>query len=124
MIDNMLDAMLLVDAMNRTLPLMASASPELAAVMRKQSPGCELPRKWQVTEVYYADDPGGIMCRLDAGSDSDFGSFVVSITHLLFDRAQPLVGDIARYQKRRLKGLRKIGVPKMRLLQEKGRQQE
>jgi hypothetical protein len=83
--------------------------------MRKQSPGRELPGKWQITAVYYADDPGGIMCRLEAGADSGFGGFVVSVTHLLFDRAQPLAREIAHYQKRRLKGLRKMGVLKMPL---------
>lgn len=109
MIDDLLRVNALIAGMTEALPLFASATPEMAAVMRKQKPGCELPRQWRITQVAYAGDPGGIMCRLDDGKDGGIGGFIVSITQLRFDRRAPMARQIASYQKRRVKSLRRLG---------------
>jgi hypothetical protein len=56
------DDLLRVDALllglKGILPIHATPTAELAAVMRKERPGRALPQKWRVTEVTYAGDPG------------------------------------------------------------------
>lgn len=108
MIDDLLRVSALLGAMDKALPLHAVPTPELAAVMRKERPGRDLPRQWRITAVSYAGDPGGIMCALDDGTGAD-DAFVVSITHLVFDRRVPMAREIAVYQNRRRKRLRRIG---------------
>ena len=110
----------LIDGMRRALPLYAAVTPELAAVARAQNPGCDLPRQWRITEVNYAGDEGGIMCRLDDGGDGSLGDFVVSITHLRFARKSPLSREIEAYQKHRVKWLRRLGVAGLPLLEDHG----
>jgi hypothetical protein len=120
----MTDDLVRVDAllakMKEALPLHATPLPDLAAVMRRQRPEANLPRQWRITEVTYAGDPGGIMCHLDAGQDSGAGRFVVSITQVTFDRRVPMAREIAAYQKRRVKWLRKLGIGKLPLEEDMG----
>ena len=48
----------------------------------------------------------GIMCHLDVpGLESK--ALVTSITHLLVDQAMPVAREVAAYQKRRIKRLRR-----------------
>ena len=120
MTDDILRVSALIDGMQKALPIRVTPTSELATVLRQQRPGRELPREWEVAKVSYAGDPGGIMCRLRAGPDGDAGNFVVSITHLTFDRRVPMAREIAAYQKRRAKWLRKLGVGKLPLRDDKG----
>jgi hypothetical protein len=110
-IDDLLRVNALLAAMDAALPLHVALTPQLAAAMRKERPGRDLPREWRVTEVSYAGDPGGIMCRLDDGTGGD-NPFIVSITHLIFDRRVPMAREIATYQKRRVKWIRRMGAAK------------
>lgn len=119
MIDDLLRVQALLDGMTSALPIRVTPTPELAAVMRQQRPLRDLPQEWQIAEVTYAGDPGGIMCRLHDGTGGDGGSFVVSITHLRFDRRVPMAREIAVYQKRRIKSLRKLGADTMPLREDK-----
>jgi hypothetical protein len=64
----------------------------LAASIREQSGGIEV---------------CGILCRLAFDADIGPRAFIVSITHLLFDRRSSLAREIARYQKHRVKRLRR-----------------
>jgi hypothetical protein len=110
----------LLARMKEALPLHAAPTPELAAMIRKQKPQENLPRQWRITDVSYAGDPGGIMCRLDDGRDGGVGGFVVSITHLMFDRRLPMAREIAVYQKHRVKSLRKLGADGRQLQEDRG----
>jgi hypothetical protein len=118
-IDDLFRVQALLDGLRQALPIRATPTPELAAVMRRQKPERVLPREWQIEDVTYAGDPGGLMCRLHDGASGDDGSFVVSITHLRFHRSVPMAREIAAYQKRRVKWLRKLGVDKMPLREDR-----
>jgi hypothetical protein len=56
---------------------------------------------------HYLGDEGGILCHLAFDADIGPRAFIVSITHLLFDRRNPLAREIASYQKHRFKRLRR-----------------
>ena len=60
---------------------------------------------WTVVSVDYAGDEWGIMCRMRAG-DSDQVCHV-SITHLMFERSTPFFRQIDKYQRHRIKKLKK-----------------
>jgi hypothetical protein len=104
-IDNLDQTGRLLCKLEEALPLAARATPALAASIRWQSGGIEVSRFCRVTRVHYLGDEGGIMCRLAFDADTGPGTFIVSITHLLFDRRHPLAREIAGYQKHRVKRL-------------------
>src|SRR4051794_38709595 len=85
------------------LPLPALATPPLLAQLHEQAPGRDLSPRCQITEIYYAGDEGGILCKLDFGQEDTDQAFFVSITHLTFDRRLPLARGIPAYHKRRRK---------------------
>ena len=108
-IDNPLQAHLLVAKLKAALPLPALAAPPLLAQLHEQAPGLDLLPQCQITGIYYAGDEGGILCKLDFGTEDADPVFFVSITHLTFDRRLPLAREIAAYQKHRVKRLRRSG---------------
>jgi hypothetical protein len=105
-IDDPFEVVSLINAMQEALPLAARARPPLAAVVRDQVPDWSAARPFEISEVSYAGDEGGIMCRFRAGDVHEAQTFHTSITHLAFDRRAPLARQIARYQKRRTKRLK------------------
>ncbi len=82
MIDNPLQAHLLMAKLKAALPLPALATPPLLAQLHEQAPGRDLSPRCQITEIYYAGDEGGILCKLDFGQEDADPVFFVSITHL------------------------------------------
>lgn len=111
MIDNPAQLGPLIAKLEAALPLPATTSPPLLAVLKKQGVGTRLPRQCQITAIHYAGDEGGIVCRLDFGQEDAEQAFVVSITHLSFERRLPLSREIAAYQKHRIKRLRRGNAP-------------
>ncbi len=67
MIDNPDQVARLLAELRAALPLLAAMTPELAALIREQSAGRDVPQQCHVTRVDYAGDEGGIMCKLDVG---------------------------------------------------------
>jgi hypothetical protein len=106
-IDNPLQAHLLMAKLKAALPLPALATPPLLAQLREQAPGRDLSPRCQITGIHYAGDEGGILCELDFRTEDADTVFFVSITHLTFDRRLPLAREIAAYQKHRVKRLRR-----------------
>jgi hypothetical protein len=106
MIDDLEKVDRLIAKLRQNLPLVATMSPELAAVVREESPDIGSSVQCRVARVDYSGDPGGIMCALDCKSPNG-AAYVVSITHLSFDRRQPAAREIAAYQKHRLKRIRR-----------------
>ena len=111
MIDNPKQVAELLAKLEAALPLPATLTPRLAKHIREQKPGITIPKECQVTWVSNAGDEGGIVCKLSfpgeaVGQDA---VFVTSITHLEFDHQLPLAEDIALYQQRRVKRLRRQG---------------
>ena len=108
MIDNPAQVEQLIAKLQAVLPLPATASPPLLALLSEQVPGLDLPPQCQITQIHYAGDEGGILCKITFGRDDPKG-FFVSITHLTFDRRLSLAREIAAYQKHRVKRIRRSG---------------
>jgi len=82
----------LVPKLREALPLIATLSPPLAALVREESPGIDVPKRCAVTRVDYAGDEGGIVCGLTFASNNRdaIGKEHFSCpSHLVFDRRQP-----------------------------------
>ena len=107
MIDDPDETQKLITDMEASLPLTARLSPSLKAMMRRQVPGVVPPDQCPVIEVFYMGEEGGISCRLDLDGTDAQDPFIVSMTHLSFDKRCPLFRQIDRYQKHRIKKLKK-----------------
>jgi succinylarginine dihydrolase len=95
--------------MEGVLPITARISPRLAASLQETAPGLQPLAECKIVDVHYAGDFGGIMCVIEVPlEDSEKKCVVIaSLTHLDFDRRHYLARDIARYQKRRIKKLKR-----------------
>ena len=105
MIDNPDQVARLVPRLRDSLPLFATVTPEVAAVIREQSPDADPSRRYAITRVDYAGDEGGIVCKVELGPENDDRALFASITHLRSGHADPLARQIAAYQKHRVKRL-------------------
>lgn len=101
----------LITKLKAALPLSATVSAPMLAVLHEQSSGIDLPPRCQITGIHYAGDEGGIVCRLDFGNEDAEKVYFASITHLTFDRRLPLAREIAAYQKHRIKRIQRGNVP-------------
>ena len=106
-IDNPVQVAQLMAKLREALPLCATATPPLLALLRERSPDIYLPPRCRIMRVEYAGDEGGIVCQLDFGGEDGREVFFTSITHLSFDRRLPLAREIAAYQKHRMKRIRR-----------------
>jgi hypothetical protein len=95
----------LLAKLSAALPIPARVTPELQTSLRGQTGGV-VPVQCAVTSIYYMGDEGGIVCKLDLGSNTGKQAFT-SITHLRFDPRLPLAREITAYQKHRVKHLRR-----------------
>jgi hypothetical protein len=106
-IDNPAQVEELIAKLRAALPLSATVSPPMLALLQQESPNFDLPSRCRIAEIHYAGDEGGIICKLDFGHEDAERVFIVSITHLIFDRRLPLAREIAAYQKHRIKRIRR-----------------
>jgi hypothetical protein len=90
-----------------SLPLETRPLPSLKRALAKQSPETAIPDRCMVTKILYMGDEGGIVCCLDIGGPDTKTPFIVSITHLIFDRRCPVFRQIEAYQRHRVKKLKK-----------------
>ena len=111
MIDHPAQVEPLIAKLKAALPLSATVSAPMLAVLHEQSSGTDLPPQCQITGIHYVGDEGGIVCRLDFGNEKAEKVFFASITHLTFDRRLPLAREIAAYQKHRIKRLHRGNGP-------------
>jgi hypothetical protein len=107
-IDNPEQVERLVARMKDSLPLFAIVGHEVAAVFDEQSRGVDPLRRYPITQVDYAGDEGGIVCKVELGPQNDDKALFASITHLRFGQADPIGRQIAAYQKHRIRRLRRI----------------
>jgi hypothetical protein len=105
LIDHLETVERLVAKLNAVLPIPARITPELQTSLCRQTGGT-VPAQCAVTWITYMGDEGGIVCKLDIGSDAAKEAFT-SITHLRFDPRLPLAREITAYQKHRVKRLRR-----------------
>jgi hypothetical protein len=106
MIDDPWETDLLIALLKESLPLEARITQYLAGALLEKSPDMTIPKKCNVTSVFYTGDMGGILCGLDMGGTETDYAHVVSITHLAFDRRVPLSREINAYQRHRIKKLK------------------
>lgn len=106
MIDDLEKASILLEKLKKSLPIETRLTPRLIHALAQGSPAVSIPDKCKVTDVCYAGDEGGILCRLDSGPKTD-AAYVVSITQLSFDRDAPLSREIHVYQRHRIKKLKR-----------------
>jgi hypothetical protein len=96
-----------LDALEACLPFEARLAPRVIQALRAQDPSRDLPARYVVRDLSYAGDEGGIMCHLDGGEGKP--AIVTSLTQLLVPPSVPAAAAAARYQKHRIKRLKKLG---------------
>ena len=106
MIDDRRKTDLLMSMLTEALPIEANVTQYLADELMEGSPGITIPKKCNVTSIFYTGDMGGILCGLDIGGADAKTAHVVSITHLTFDRRVRLSREIEAYQRHRIKKLK------------------
>ncbi len=107
MIDDVEKSVALVERIRAASPMRAVASVELRRTLQETSKRV-FPRECRVTGVGYLGDEGGIVCTLDFDFSDTKDGHIVSITHLGFDRENPLAREIGAYCKHRIKRLKKL----------------
>ncbi len=96
----------LMAGMEAALPLETRLSQGVKSILVKQSPDIAIPDRCGVTRLFYMGDEGGIVCGLDIGGPDTKTPFIVSITHLVFDRRSSVFRQIEAYQRHRIKKLK------------------
>ena len=111
MIDDPEKAEFLMAELKRHLPMSARISQRLMRTFEERSPDIPIPEKCNVVGVFYMGDEGGVVCSLDLGTSETKNAHLVSITHLGFDRNNPMFRQIEAYQRHRIKKLKRQGEP-------------
>lgn len=104
MIDNQARTMALIKKMEEQLPIPARPSKEFIQDMARNNTHIEPEVK--IYSVLYMGDEGGIACTISEPKTSK-QPIVVSITHLRVPLSHPLAKEILRYQKHRVKKLKR-----------------
>ena len=97
----------LLAALKASLPFEVHLTPPLARLLRAEQVALGAGDRQTVSEVSYLGDEGGIVCHMvppDGGKAA-----VVSLTHVRVPPSMPLAAEVLRYQKHRVKKLRKQG---------------
>ena len=108
MIDDLRTIGSLMERIRAALPMQAHVGGDVLRTLSQETPEASLSHRCDVTEIRYAGDEGGILCTLDFGVHASKRVYIVSITHVTFERRHPLSRDIERYKKRRVKRLRRL----------------
>ena len=105
MIDDPRKTSELIAALQSAVPFAVDLSPQLVAMLKIKLANFDTAARYAVSQVSYAGDAGGIMCRIasEAGGDG----IVVSLTHLTVRKPLPFADAAAAYQKHRVKKLKK-----------------
>ena len=96
----------LVAELKTSLPVETRLSQILVRTIVKQTPDLVVPDSCNVVSIFYMGDEGSIVCGLDIGGPDAKTPYIVSITHLDFDRRMSLFRQIDAYQRHRIKKLK------------------
>ena len=107
MIDDIEKSVALVERMRAALPMRAFTTMGLWKTLQQSSKRV-FPHECSISEIRYLGDEGGIACNLDFGFSDTKEVHIVSITHLKFDRSNPLAREVEAYCKHRIKRLKKL----------------
>ena len=97
----------LLAALKASLPFEVHLTPPLARLLREEHVALAARDRQMVSEVSYLGDEGGIVCHMVAPDGGK--AAIVSLTHVRVSPSMPLGADVLRYQKHRVKKLRKQG---------------
>lgn len=108
-IDDPGEVMILMIQLEAELPFRVGVSKELMQLFRREK--FAIPSRPLVTDIVYMDDEAGIVCRLEDpdNPDEEAAGYFASITQLMLPRKLNCYRYAARYQKRRIKRLRRSG---------------
>ena len=84
----------LVTELKASLPVETRPSKILRRAIVKQTPDLAVPDSCSVVSIFYTGEEGGIVCGLDIGGPDTKTPYIVSITHLSFDRRMSLFRQI------------------------------
>ena len=107
MLDDFETTQELLTALRACLPFEVRLTPALLSHLRSRAESATMAERQLVREVSYLGDEGGIVCHLDGGGGREV--VIASLTHLQVPAAVPVAAAVARYQKHRIKRLRKLG---------------
>ena len=107
MLDDPAQTERLLAALKATLPFEAQISPEALQQLRGRDGGSVWTAHQTVRAVSYLGDMGGIACHLQPPEAQEVA--VISLTHIRVPPSLPVAAQVARYQKHRLKKLRRQG---------------
>jgi len=99
-------ARLLAD-LKAAVPFKVVLTPQRAAHLRAEQVAAAVQTEHIVSDLSYAGDEGGIVCHLATSNAG--GAIAVSLTHVLVPRSMPISSAVLRYQKHRVKKLKKQG---------------
>jgi hypothetical protein len=99
-----------------SLPLAATLRAQPVVYLNGHCFDAGAPRQYQITAVYFLGHQNGIVFRLNDTTGEVRGEFLASITHLEFDRRQPIARDIVAYQRHRMERLRHAASPERSLV--------
>jgi hypothetical protein len=97
----------LMVALKAAVPFEAVVSPEALRQLRARDAGSNWTTRQIVHDVSYLGDMGGIVCHLQSPEAREVA--VISLTHVRVPSSLPLAAQVARYQKHRIKKLRRQG---------------
>jgi hypothetical protein len=106
MLDNPRKTKTLMAALKAAVPFEVELTPEVVKQLQAQSLAYADQTHRIVSDVSYAGDEGGIVCRI---VPLEKEALFISITHVRVPRAMPLAAAVVDYQKHRVKKLRKQG---------------
>ena len=106
MIDNEKQVAALLEAMKANLPIPILPTKQLQKIFRENNISLPKGYQLQIETVDYLGDAGGIACTLTTPEKSK-KALITSVTHLRIHPGHCLAKEIIKYQKRRVKKLRK-----------------
>jgi hypothetical protein len=97
----------LLAALKAAVPFEAQIDRAALQQLRGRAGGSVWTARQTVRDVSYLGDMGGIVCHLQPPDAQEVA--VISLTHVRVSPSLPMAGQVVRYQKHRLKKLRRQG---------------
>jgi hypothetical protein len=104
MIDNYAEAMALVEDMKKQLPIPVTVTGGFRRSMKEKGVKLKADQLFQIRDVLYSGDQGGIMCDVTPSADAT-EVLLSSLTHLRVNPRHPLGERIRDYQQVRTQKL-------------------
>ena len=104
MIDNYREAMRLVDAMRKCLPIPVYSAKSFIQYLMQENIKIKSDQHLEIIDVQYMGDLGGISCSVKFPFKIE-KDYLISLTHLVPMANHPLRKDIRTYQIHRVKNL-------------------